>query len=459
MKKYNVVIVGGGPGGYVAAIRAAKLGSSVALIEANQLGGTCLNRGCIPSKTLLRHAELIEQIKKANSWGIETGEMHFSIEKMMNRKDEVINRLRSGITSLLNAGKINHYQGLGTVHSDKTITVHQDDETVQIKADKIILATGSTPLIPSIPGINESNVYTSDTIFDITQIPKSVVIIGGGIIGVEFASIFASLNATVTVVEMADRIVSTEEPEISRLLHKTIQKKIRLLTNTKVQEVTQHGNNRIVTVHKKKGVAEDISCDLVLAAAGRKPNLSACKELSLKRNGPFIAVNNRMETSIPDIYAVGDLIGGWQLAHVASAEGLVAASNASNIKETIDYKVVPRCIYTLPEAASVGISEEEAKRKNYEVKTQMYYFAGNGKALTMDEADGFVKIVADKKYGEILGVTMAGPHVTEMISEASAFIFLEGTTEELAKMIHPHPTLSESLYEAAAAWLGVGIHH
>lgn len=459
MKEYDVVVIGGGPGGYVAAIRASKLGRRVALVEADHLGGACLNRGCIPSKTLLRHSEIIQQIRKAKSWGIEIGDISFSWEKMLARKNQVIARLRTGISSLLKAGQIDLYQGTGRVNDDRIITVANDNLHETFQAKSVILATGSVPVIPAIPGIDQVDFFTSDSVFDIEKIPKSITIIGGGVIGVEFACIFSSLNTDVTIVEMADRLVPSEDPDASRLLEKLLSKeKIKILTQTKVQTIRQDERGKIITVQTQEGATEELPSEQILVAAGRKPNLSAVSDLPIQLNGQFVSVNKQMETSIPNLYAVGDVIGGWQLAHVASAEGLVAAANAAGRKEEINYRVVPRCIYTIPEIASVGLTEKEAKAEGYSVKVETYPLIGIGKALTMDEREGFVKIIADQTYGEILGVLMVGPHVTEMISEASAFMYLEGTVEEMAKMIHPHPTLSEGLFEAAAAWTGQGVH-
>ncbi|MEW9670888.1 dihydrolipoyl dehydrogenase [Ammoniphilus sp. 3BR4] len=458
MKTYQIAVVGGGPGGYVAAIRAAKEGKTVALIEADHLGGTCLNRGCIPSKTLLRHAEVIEDIKAAKNWGIETGSLTLSLDKMMARKDQVIQRLRAGIGGLLKAGKVEVYRGIGTVQADKTIIISgTEDQT--IKAESIILATGSAPFVPPIPGTDQVSYHTSDTIFGITKIPESIVIIGGGVIGVEFACIFESLGTKVTVVEMADRLVPMEDPDASAALRKALQKKnISTLTETKVESLATGKDGHVVNITDPAGNPGQLHCEEILIAVGRRPNVSGIADLGLKMNGPFVEVNDFMETSIPGIYAVGDLIGGWQLAHVASAEGTIAALNASGQRTPINYHVVPRCVYTQPEIASVGLTEEEARKKGYSVKVEVYKHAANGKAMAIDHTDGFVKIIADQKYGEILGVLLVGSHVTEMIATPSAFMHLEATVEEMANMIYPHPAVSETMMEVAASWLGKGIH-
>lgn len=460
MKTYEVAVVGGGPAGYVAAIRAAKLGRTVALVEARELGGTCLNRGCIPSKTLLRHAEVIESIEKAKSWGIETGPVTVSLSKMMERKDEVIQKLRTGIAYLMKQGKIDVLNGYGEVQADGVIQVDLNGNQETIKADKIILATGSKPIVPPIPGLERGNFHTSDTIFDITEIPASLVIVGGGIIGVEFACIFAAIGVPVTIIEMSGSIVPSEDPQAAKVLAKSLKKKgITILTSTKVTAVEQEDEARLVHVEDQNGHKETVQTDMILLSVGRSPNTSAFNSLELEMNGPFVKVDEKMATSLPNIYAAGDLVGNWQLAHVASAEGLVAAANAAGQEETIDYHVVPRCVYTNPEIASVGMTEEEAEQKGIPFKVVKVDHAGNGKALTLDEKEGFTKLIADTTYGEILGVSMVGPHVTEMIAEPSAYMRLEGTVDELATMIHAHPTVSESLYEAAASWLGRGVHH
>lgn len=459
MTAYDVVVVGGGPSGYVAALRAAKYGKKTALVEADYLGGTCLNRGCIPSKTLLKHAEIIEGIEKAKNWGIKTENLSFSLKEMFARKDQVIATLRSGIEHLLNAGKIDVYNGFGTIDDDKKVTVVIRNESYQISGEKIIIATGSRPAIPPINGLDSVNYHTTDTIFDITEIPQSIVIVGGGVIGVEFANIFTSLKTKVTIVELGDRIIPTEDEDASKVLLKSLkQKGVKVLTNYQVSSIEEINHKKNVTIISNKGKAENLSVDEILLAVGRKPNLSAVSELDLKMTGSYIAVNDYLETSKKDYFAVGDVIGGLQLAHVASAEGLTAAENLDGNKKEMNYKVMPRCIYTNPQVASVGMSEAELKEKGIKYKVSKYNFSGNGKALTAGETEGFSKVMIDEKYGEVLGVVMVGSHVTEMISQSSAYMYLEGTVDELAEMVQPHPSFSEVLMESANTLIGKGIH-
>lgn len=455
---YDVIIVGGGPGGYVAALRAANNGKKTALIEKSELGGTCLNRGCIPSKTLLRHAEVIEDIKKAESWGIHTDNLRFSLTEMMARKDEVIQTLRSGIQYLLNKGKIDVFNGTGTIHPNKKVTIETAQETTQITGEKIIIATGSEPVVPPIKGVDETAYHTTDTIFDLQEIPKSIVIVGGGVIGVEFANIFSSLETEVTIVELGESIIPTEDRDAADVLLKSLKKKgIKVWTSSQVTAVQEDDNQKSITIDKN-GKTKTIVVDELLLAVGRKPNLSAVSDLNLQKNGGHIQVNDYLETSLKDYYAIGDVIGGLQLAHVASAEGLTVIENLDNNKQVMDYKVIPRCIYTNPQVASVGMSEEELKAKGIQYKAHTYAFSGNGKALAMGEAEGFSKVLVDEKYGEILGTIMVGAHVTEIIGQASSYMYLEGTANELAQMVQPHPSLSEVLMESANALLEKGIH-
>jgi len=454
---YDIAVVGGGPAGYVAAIRAAKEGKQVVLIEADHLGGTCLNRGCIPSKTLLHQASVLEQIRQAGQWGIEAGAPAVNLSRMMAHKDQVINRLRAGIASLLKAGKIAHLNGWGEVHADKRISVRLlDGQQVQVQAAAIILATGSMPAVPPVPGLQEVSYYTSDTMFGMTELPASIAILGGGFIGVECACIFAGLGVPVTLIELADRLIPAEDAEAAAALTRSLRKKgVTVWTGRKVNELSQSGEGAAiqVRVEEQGGAVQSLNVEAVLVATGRKPNTSAFQSLDLAMTGPFVKVNAYMETSHPGIYAAGDVIGGWQLAHVASAEGEVAAINAAGGRKRMDYKGVPRCIYTDPEIASTGLSEQEAKEHGYEVRSVTFSHAANGKALAAGAHSGFTKLIADATHGEVLGLVMVGPHVTEMIAAGTAFLMLEATVEDVAGMIYPHPTVSETMLEAAVKWL------
>lgn len=456
---YDLIVVGGGPGGYVAALRAANEGKRTALIEASELGGTCLNRGCIPSKTLLKHSEVIEDLQKAKDWGIVADSVSFSFPAMVARKNQVIETLRNGIKHLLDKGKIEVFNGFGTVYSDKSVVINENGKVTKITGSKIILATGSQPVVPPITGLETVDYHTTDTIFDITSIPESLTIIGGGVIGVEFANIFSSIGTKVTIIELDSRVIATEDEDASKTLLKSLKKKgIKVLTKYRVQAIQQKQQEKVITVQTPNGNEEFVTTNEVLLAVGRKPNLAGLLELPLQMNGRFIKVNQYLETSISGIFAVGDIIGGLQLAHVASAEGLTAVANLDKPTEKMDYKVMPRCIYTKPQVASVGYSEKELKEKGINYKVSTYSFSGNGKALTSGSTDGFTKIFVDEKYGEILGVVMVGEQVTEIIGQASAFMYLEGTVDELAKMVQPHPSLSEVIMETANVLIGKGIH-
>lgn len=461
MTTYDVIIIGGGPGGYVAAIRAAKEGKKTALVEADLLGGTCLNRGCIPSKTLLKHAEIIEQIEKAQQWGIQTSTPVFDLSKMLARKDEVITSLRNGIKSLLQAGEIDLYKGLGTLLPNKRVIVDQESETVELRARKVIIATGSRPLVPPIDGLDQISYHTTDSIFDIDHIPKSLAIVGGGVIGVELASIFSSLQTEVTIIELGERIISSEDEAASKVLLKSLKKKgIKVKTGHQVNEVHTVAGSKVkrIKITKKNGEQFNLDVEDLLIAVGRRPNVESVKESELAMNGPFIQVNDYMETSEKDVFAVGDVIGNWQLAHAASSEGLAAIANLETRRIKVDNMLIPRCIYTSPQVASVGMTEVELKTKGIPYEVHSFNFSGNGMSLATGETEGFSKIMIDKEYGEILGVVMVGAHVTEIISQSTAFMKLEGTIDELATMVQPHPSLSEALMESANALIEKGIH-
>lgn len=450
-KTYDVIIIGGGPGGYIAASHASKNGLKTALVEASYLGGTCLNTGCIPSKTYLKAASIATTIAHAEDWGISAQTTAISLQKIKDKKDTVIAQLRNGISFLMRQRKIDVYNGLGKIQAEDMhkVIVTTGEEELQLHGEHIVVATGSKPIIPNIKGIQASKIFTTDTIFDVEQLPNSLAIVGGGIIGVEFANIFAGFGRNVTIIEAASRIIATEDEEASKTLTKSLQMMgVKVLTDTKVTAFQESVGSVHVHVEVPKG-HQQVEAEAVLICIGRAPNLSAVEELQLRKNGPFLEVDQAYKTSIPHIIAIGDVIGGYQLAHVASAEGIVAIDHLLGKKILMNMSYIPRCIYTTPEIASVGLTEQQAKGKGIVYKVEKYNHSASGKALAIGEIDGFTKIIYDERYGEMLGVTIVGPFATEMISESTAFMTLEGTITELANTIHPHPTMSEGVFEAA----------
>jgi len=454
---YDIAIIGAGPGGYVAAIRTSQLGGKVVVIEKGELGGTCVNKGCIPTKALLASAELLHSVKKAGEFGIKSGKVSVDFSAIAKRKERIVRQLVSGIGQLFKSYGVEVIKGKGRLTERikdnlVEIEVDKDDGSVEkVMAKKLIIATGSVPA--QIPGISidEHDVITSDQALELEEIPSSLLIVGGGVIGVEFASIFNSLGSKVTIVELLPRIIPTEDGEISEQLKKLLVKSgIEVNTGVKVKEIVSDNGKKKVVIETPRGKEEKVA-QKVLIATGRKPYAEG---LGLEKTGiglekGRILVNERMETNLPGIFAIGDVVGGVLLAPVASAEGIVASENAMGNQSKIDYRVIPNCIYSLPEVASVGLSEEKAKEMGYEVAVGRFPFLANARATIMGERVGLVKIVADRKTDEILGVHIVGADATELIAEASVAIKAKVTTKYLERMIHGHPTLSEAIFEAA----------
>lgn len=449
MKHFDVVVIGSGPGGYVAAIRAAKLGKKVAIVEKTNIGGTCLNVGCIPSKTLLKYSEMIEKIKQANEWGIETGEMTINFSKLMKRKDQVVQTLTDGVAHLLEQNDITLYQGKASIKENLVVTIDEE----QIKGNDILLATGSTPFVPPIKGLDLVDYKTTDTFFDLKKLPKKLAVIGGGVIAVELASAMAPLGTKVTIIEVASDLLLTEEHDVRKSLKKQLHDQhIQTVVKADIQEIKQ---DKVILSD------QEVSFDTLLVAAGRKPNTELAQEMKLKMNDTdkSITVNKYYETSKNHIYAVGDLVGGYQLAHAASAEGIVAIhAMVGDTSKNLDQEGIPGCIYMHPEAASIGLSEDQAKKAGYDVQVTKYNMSGNSKAITMGEAQGFMKIVTENKYKEILGAFIVGPNATELIGEILAVKQSEGTVHELANVVQPHPSISEAIGESANALFQQAIH-
>ena len=458
MSAYDVTIIGGGPGGYVAALRAASEGLKVALIEASALGGTCLNTGCIPSKTYLKNAEIIEEVRNGKARGISADNVTVSLASLVTYKNRVLKNLNTGIASLLKRKKVDIFKGFGEVQSANEIVIKTEDSTETITTKYMIVATGSKPAIPPIPGLDNVDYYTTDTIFDMQNIPSSLTIIGGGVIGVELAEVFNAFGTNVTIVEASERLIPMEDEEASQLLQTYLEKKgIQVFTNTLLKQVEQHADQKVLHVQSQNEMLT-LETQQLLMAVGRKPNLSANQAFPLEQDGPFLKVNAHLQTSVPTIYAIGDVIGGYQLAHVASAEGLNCIENILGHVKKMDYSVIPRCIYTNLQIASVGATEVDLKTQQIAYKVTKYPFSALGKSQTLGKSDGFIKLFTDVTYGEILGICLVGHTVTELIGQGSAYMQLEGTVVELAEMVQPHPSLSEIFMEVSNLAIGKGVH-
>ncbi|HBE9731051.1 TPA: dihydrolipoyl dehydrogenase [Clostridioides difficile] len=449
---YDVVVIGGGPGGYLSALKAALLGGRVALVEENILGGTCLNRGCIPTKTYIKTAEILEEIDQLSKRGVKvTVDKEQDIKKAIKYKNRVVKKLTAGVGGLLKSRDVDVFNLKASVKEEHKVIL--SDGKV-LDTENIIIATGSKVRILPIKGIESNLIITSTEALDLETVPEELVIIGGGVIGCEFAEIFNSRGSKVTIIEMEDRVIPRMDKELSESLKYSLSKKgINVLTKKKVSEFKEEGNNILVCIEGE----EPIKADLCLYAIGREANLSGIEDLDIKIDKGSIVVNSKMETSIPSIYAVGDVTGGVMLAHAAFKMGEVAASNALGVNKEVDLGALPSCVYTIPEVASVGITEEDA-RKKYNVKVGKFNFAGNGRALASGQEQGYVKVVADAKYGEILGIHMFGCGVAELINHAASFKALEIPTDEASELIFGHPCTSEALMEALADVNGECLH-
>ena len=452
--EFDVVVIGGGPAGYVAAIRAAQVGGKVAVVEKSELGGTCLNRGCIPTKTFLKNAEIIEGIEMSSKRGIILENEKFTVDmpKVVSLKNEIVKTLTNGVQGLLKSNSIKIFKGVGKINKDKDVVINGKKV---LRTNKIILAGGSKVGSVNIPGIESKRVLTSDDILDLKELPKSLAVIGGGVVGVELGQAYLSFGSEVTVIEMMDRIVPGVDREASETLRKALEKKgMKILTSSKIKEIIDEGDKLRIKLEDK----EDVVAEKALLSIGRVPDLEAVGELDLEMERGKIKVDKYMETSVKGVYAPGDINGIKMLAHAAFRMGEVAAENAilGNHRE-IKLETTPSAIYTIPEVGMVGLTEEEAKEK-YDINVGKFAFVGNGRALASGDTTGFVKVIADKKYGEILGVHIVGQSAAEIINEASSLMAMEITVDEVIKTIHGHPTFSEALFEACADVLGEAIH-
>ena len=468
---YDLVVLGGGTGGYVAAIRASQLGLKTAVVERDKLGGTCLHRGCIPSKALLRSAEVFSTAKQAAEYGVLHDEPRFDLSQAMARKTRVVDQLHKGIAFLMKKNGIDVYQGVGRVMGPSifspqagAILIEYDNGETQILSPGFtLIATGSRP--KSLPGLDFDGQYvlSSDDILELEKLPASILIVGAGAIGVEWASMLADFGVSVTLVEFLPRVLPQEDEEISKEVTRLLKKRgVKILTEASVaaESLEKSNDGILVDVETKEG-KKTFKADTMLVSVGRVPNTDdiglSATEMQVDRGA--IVVDSDFRTAESSIYAIGDVIGGLQLAHVAAHEGIHAVEVMAGLKpRPMDYSLIPRCTYSRPEVASVGLTEQQARNEGRSIKVGKFQFRAIGKALVYGEADGFVKVIGDEETGDVLGVHMVGPHVTDLISEAGLAHVLNATPWEIGQTIYPHPTLSEALGEAALAVDGLAIH-
>ncbi|MFQ6133131.1 MAG: dihydrolipoyl dehydrogenase [Armatimonadota bacterium] len=463
-ERYDIAILGAGPAGYVGAIRAAQLGAKVACVEERELGGTCLNRGCIPSKALISCAEVYEHLKHARDFGLACDEPRIDLERLMAHRDRVVKQLVQGVGFLFKKNGVEHIQGRGRLTARDTIEVENGSDGAVIKAGSILLATGSRPLMPPIPGIADERVYDSDYAVNLDTLPKSMVIIGGGAIGMEFAYIAQAFDVEVTVLEMLDQVMPTEEPEVAEVVAKSLTRKgVKIVTQGKAVAIEDESGLKKVRYETKadqETSEAEATGEWVLVAVGRRSLTShvGLEEVGVETERGNIQVNERLETSVQGIYAAGDCLRGVGLAHQASHEAIAAVENALGHQGHVNYNAIPSCIFTVPEIASVGLKEVEAREQGYEVTVGKYLYRNNGKALGMAARDGFCKVIADADSRRILGASVVGVDATTMIAELALAVHNELTLEQVTHCIHAHPTLPEITHEAALDAAGIALH-
>lgn len=462
---YDLVVIGSGPGGYVAAIRAGQLGLKTAVIEKEALGGVCLNWGCIPSKSLLKNAEILSYLNRADEFGLKMDNFHADYSVAIDRSRKVVDRNTKGVAFLLNKNKVDHIQGTGKIVGAGKVEVASDANSPEAKsgleAKNIIIATGARPRsIPPLP-IDGDKVITSRESIVLSDLPSKIVIVGGGAIGVEFAYLYKMYGVQVTIVEMLPRLVPNEDEDISAQLERAFKRhRIDFLTGAGVTGVDTTGSGVTVTVDKD-GAAQTLVCDKVLVAIGVQPNVEGLglETVGIATDRSGIIVDERMATNVAGIYAIGDVTGKMPLAHVASAQAAVAVEHIAGLEtQPLDYTYMPRATYCMPQIASFGLTEAQAREQGKDISVGRFNVQANGKALAMGETAGMVKLVIDAKYGELLGGHMIGPEVTELLGELSMTRILEGTILELGWAVHAHPSLSEMLKEAALGAQGRAIH-
>ena len=464
MEKFDIIVLGSGPGGYVTAIRASQLGLKTAIVEKESLGGVCLNWGCIPTKALLKSAQVFEYIKHSADYGIKVENFDKNFDDVVNRSRNVAKTMSKGVNFLMKKNKIKVFEGFGKLSENKSISITKEDGSEdKIHGDKIIIATGARSR--ELPNLKQDgkNIIGYREAMTLEKQPKEIVIVGSGAIGIEFAFFYNSMGTKVTVVEYMNRIVPVEDNEISKELEKSLKKKgISILTSSEVKNATVNDDGNVdVVIESKNGESKTINSEIVLSAVGIKTNIEniGLEDLGIKTEKDKIIVDDFYMTNLKDYYAIGDVVKGQALAHVASAEGILCVEKiAGHDVNPLDYNNIPGCTYCSPEIASVGYTEEQAIENGYEIKVGKFPFSASGKAQASGKSDGFVKVIFDAKYGEWLGCHMIGEGVTDMIAEAVVGRKLETTGHEILKAVHPHPTMSEAVMEAVAAAYDEVIH-
>lgn len=461
MSTTSVIVIGGGPGGYIAAIRAAQLGAQVTLVEKGVLGGTCLNVGCMPTKALLHTVEVWEAIATASRIGIDVTEAAINLEKLRRRKEQVVHRLTGGVGLLLNSSKVQVLKGTATLAGEQKVRVRlAAGGEKMLEGDRIIIATGSSGVALPIPGADLPDIWDSDIALEVREVPQRLLVVGGGVIGTEFANIYQGLGSQVTIVEMLPRILMPVDKEISTALTRGFSRRgIEIHVDSRLERIERRGDIYIATAVGPRGEFK-LEVERILIAIGRRPHTEGLglENTRIQVERGRILVNEYLETAEPGIFALGDAIGGVMLAHVAFAEGERAAANALGDIKAMNYKVTPNCIFTRPEVASVGLTEEEAKEQVGEILVGRFPFQANGKAYIQQETEGMVKIIAGAEYKEVLGMHIMGPGAAELILEGGLALNLEATLEDIYGTIHPHPTVGEAVLEAALAAEGRAWH-
>ncbi|MBI5788048.1 MAG: dihydrolipoyl dehydrogenase [Candidatus Schekmanbacteria bacterium] len=459
MEAFNVAVLGGGPGGYTAAIRVAQLGAAVCLVEMDKVGGTCLNRGCIPTKALLTCAEVLAHIKHAEEYGVEVTQIKPSFARMVERKDKIVANLISGVGFLLKSYGVTVLKGRGVLTAkDKVWVEGCNGGGVELQADKIIIATGSRPaLIPAF-NIDGKKIITSNEALNLKELPESIIIVGGGVIGCEFACIFSELGVKVTILELLPNILPTEDKVIGQRLRLILKKRgVEILNQSQITRIEVQGDKVVASLEGK----EPVSADMALISIGRSMNTEdiGLREMGIAqgRRGEIL-VDDKMETNVHGIYAIGDVVGKIMLAHVAAKQGLIAAANAMGGNASMNYSLVPSCIFTSPEIGSVGLTADKAKEQGFDVTLGNFSFMALGKAQAMGQTEGTVRLVVDVKTDKILGAQIMGPHATDLIAEVTLAIKMGATAHQISETIHAHPTLAEAIFEASEDVHDVAIH-